>query len=87
LIQSKARILGFDRVTGLAGSISILKKIQNGIVLVKQKNKSQRIATGFCWVNRVAGSAESHQVMTFPIFFINSTRFQPRINLPRQAGF
>jgi len=33
-------------LTGSAGSISILKKIQNGVVLVK-KNKSQRVATGF----------------------------------------
>jgi len=39
LIQSKARILGFDRVIGLAESISILKKIQNGIVLVKKKKQ------------------------------------------------
>jgi len=41
---------GFDRVTG---SISILKKIQNGVFLVKKKN--QRVATGFfigfCRVN------------------------------------
>jgi hypothetical protein len=33
--------------TGSAGTIFILKKIQNGVVLVKNKNKSQRVATGF----------------------------------------
>jgi hypothetical protein len=71
-------------LTGSAGSISIFKKIQNGVVLVK---KSQRIATGFltgfCWVNRVTGSTRRVSWVTpgygLYNFFINLTRFQPRV--------
>jgi hypothetical protein len=33
---SKSRIPGFDQVTGSAGSIPVLKKIQNDVFLVKK---------------------------------------------------
>jgi hypothetical protein len=55
--------------TGSAGTISILKKIQNGVVLVKNKNKSQRVATGFLTEilpGQPAGSAGSW----FFLFFL-----------------
>jgi hypothetical protein len=83
-------------LTRSAGSISILKKIQNGVVLVKKKNKSQWVATrfltGFCWVNRVAGSAGLHRVMAYSIFSSTRPGSSPRpagsrIDPPGQAGF
>jgi hypothetical protein len=67
-------------LTGSAGSIPILKKIQNDVVFVKKnknKNKSQRVATGFltgfCRVSRVT---PGHGLCNF---FINPARFQPRV--------
>jgi hypothetical protein len=61
-------------LTGSAGSISILKKIQNDIVLVKKKNKSQLVATGFYWVNPL--SQPGHGLCNF---FINPAQFHPRV--------
>jgi len=53
---------GHRVLTESDGSISILKKIQNGVILVKKQNKSQRDATRFltrfCRVNR-PGHTES----------------------------
>jgi len=60
-------------------SIPILKKIQNGVVLVKKK--SQRVATGFFRAGRVTPGHD------FSYFFINPARFQPRVDLPGRAGF
>jgi hypothetical protein len=62
----------------LIGSITILNKIQNNVVLIK---KTKQKSTGY---NRVFNQvlpgqpAGSHQVMTFSIF-INPARFQPRV--------
>jgi hypothetical protein len=64
---------GFHRVTRSPGSISIFKKSQNDIILVK-KNKSQRVATGFYRVKPL-GYTRS---LLF-LFFFNPTRFQPWI--------
>jgi len=76
--RSKARVPGFDRVTKSAGSIPILKKIQNDVVLVKKKKQK---STGCNWVfDRV------NWVMTFPIVF-NPIRFQPRVDPPGRAEF
>jgi hypothetical protein len=47
----------------LAGSILILKKIQNNVVLVKKK-KGQRVATGF-----LTGFFQVGWVMAYPIFY------------------
>jgi hypothetical protein len=55
-------------LTGSAGTIFILKKIQNGVVLVKNKNKSQRIAIGFLTGILPGQPAGSHRVMIFLIF-------------------
>jgi hypothetical protein len=60
-------------LTGLAGSISILKKIQNGIILVlKKKTKVNGLQSGFDGSpgpsGQPAGSVGSHRVMIFPIF-------------------
>jgi len=81
-----ARVLDFDRVTGSAGSIPILKKFQNDVILVKKKNKSQRDATefltGFYQVN-----LPGRLGYDFFYFFINQTRFQPRLNPPDRTGF
>jgi hypothetical protein len=63
----------------LPKSISILKKIQNGIVLLKKK--SQRVATGFCRVNPLGRSGHD-----FSYFFFNPARFQPRVDPPGRAG-
>jgi hypothetical protein len=41
--QSEAWVLGFDRVTGLSGSILFIN--QNNIILVKKKTKSQQVTT------------------------------------------
>jgi hypothetical protein len=76
---------GHRVLAGSAGSIPILKKIQNGVVLVKKK-KSQRVATrfltGFC---RVAGQpAGSHRVMAYAIF--SSTRPGSSPGSTRRAG-
>jgi hypothetical protein len=62
-------------LAGSAESIPILKKIQNGVVLVKKKQKSTRR------VNRVT---PGHGLC---YFFINSARFQPRVDPPGRAGF
>jgi hypothetical protein len=44
---------------------------QNDVILVKKK--SQRVATGSCRVNRVTPG------FSFPYFFFNPARFQPRV--------
>jgi hypothetical protein len=64
------QVPGFDQVTGSPGSIPILKKNQNDVVLVKKKQKSTGYNRVFDWVlpGQPAGSARSHRVMTFPIF-------------------
>jgi hypothetical protein len=71
---------GFDRV---AGSIPILKKIQNDVVLVK-KTKVNRLQPGFCRVIWVTGSTRWVGQVTpghdFSYFFINPARFQPRVS-------
>jgi hypothetical protein len=73
-----------------AGSIYILKKIQNGVVLVKKQKKSQRVATGFC---RVTGSTcRVGRVMTFSIFSSIRSGFTSwsagfRVDPPGQTGF
>ena len=82
----------FDWVTRSAGSIPILKKIQNGIILVKKKKQK---STG---CNRVfdrvlpgqpARSAGSHWVMTFPIFSSTRSGSSPgsRVDTSGRAGF
>jgi hypothetical protein len=38
---------GFDRVTGLAGSIFFFKKNQNDVVLVKKKTKINELQPSF----------------------------------------
>jgi hypothetical protein len=80
------RSSSFDQVTGSAGSISILKKIQNGVVLIKIRNKNQRVATGFCRVN--PPDRPGHD---FSYFFINPARFQPQVgrvpDRPARPGF
>jgi len=52
-------------------------KNQNDIVLVKEKNKSQRVATGF-----LTGS-----YWVTPGFFFNLARFQPQVDPPGRTGF
>jgi hypothetical protein len=69
-------------LTGSAESISILKKIQNGIVLVKKKKQK---STSCNWVfdrvlpgHRVNPSGQpGHGLCNF---FINPARFQPRVD-------
>jgi hypothetical protein len=57
------RSSSFDQVAGSAGSISIFKKIQNGVVLIKKKTKINGLQSGF------AGSTRRiDRVMTFHIF-------------------
>jgi len=74
---------GFQVLTGSAGSISILKKIQNDVVLVKTKVNG--LQPGFSGSTgspgQPAGSIGSHRVMTFSI--LSSTR--PGSN-PGSAG-
>ena len=56
---------------------------QNDVVLVKKKNKSQRVATEFFYRVTLGFS--------FPYFFFNLARFQPRIDRvlgrPAESGF
>jgi hypothetical protein len=47
LTRPKAQVPGFDQVIGSPESILIFLKNQNDVVLVKKKNKSQRVATEF----------------------------------------
>jgi len=54
----KAQVSGFDRVTGLTRSIPIFLKIQNGVILVKIKNKKQK-STG---CNQVLLGQPGHRV-------------------------
>jgi len=76
-----ARIPGFDRVTG---SIPILKKIQNGVVLVKKQKSTgrNRVLLGQPG-RRVGWVTPGHD---FFYFFINPARFQPRVDLSGWAG-
>jgi len=74
---SKARVPGFDRVTRSAGSISILKKIQNDVVLVK-KTKVNELQPGF-WPG-FAGSTGSW------LFLFFSTRPGSSPGSTRRAG-
>jgi hypothetical protein len=61
----------------LTGSIPILKKIQNGVVLVKKKKNS----TGYNQVfDRVLPSQPGHGLCNF---FINPAWFQPRAGAGR----
>jgi hypothetical protein len=49
-VRSKIRVPGFDRITRFdrVGRVNFyLKKIQNGIVLVKKKTKVNRLQPGF----------------------------------------
>jgi len=55
-------------LTGSAGSISILKKIQNGVVLVKKKSTD---------CNRALPGQPGHGLC---YFFITPAQFQPRIS-------
>jgi len=77
---------GHRVLTGSVGSISILKKIQNGVVLVTKKTKVNGLQPGF-WPGFVgspgqpAGSAGSHRVMAYAIF--SSTRSD---SSPRSVG-
>jgi hypothetical protein len=70
-----------DRVAGSARSISILKKIQNGVILVK-KNKTKKtkvngLQPGFAGsTRRVDRVKPGHD---FSYFFFNPARFQPRV--------
>jgi hypothetical protein len=64
-VRFKVQISGFDRVIRLTRSISILKNIQNDVILVLKK-KVNGLQPGF------AGSpgqpAGSHRVMAFLFF-------------------
>jgi hypothetical protein len=74
-------------LTGSAGSIPILKKIQNGVVLIKKKQKSTGCNRVF---DRVLPGQPGRQVTPghgLCYFFINPARFQPRVGLPGRAGF
>jgi hypothetical protein len=55
-------------LTGSVRIIFILKKIQNGVVLVKNKNKSQRVVIRFLTGILPDQPAGSHRVMIFLIF-------------------
>jgi hypothetical protein len=80
----KARVPGFDRV----GRVNFyFKKFQKDVVLVKKKNKSQRVATGF-----LTGSAGSYRVMAYAIFSSTRPGSSPgsagsRVDPPGRAGF
>jgi len=79
--RSKTRVLGFDRVSRVGRVNFYLKKIQNGVVLVKKKQKltgCNRVLPGQPdhQVN-LSGQRGSHRVTAYAIFFINPTRFQP----------
>jgi len=65
---------------GSAGSISILKKIQNGVFLVKKKTKVNGLQPGF--LSGFAGS--TRRVMAYAIF--SSTRPGSSPGLTRRAG-
>jgi len=75
-------------LTGSAGSISILKEIQNGVVLVKKKSTGcNQVLPG-----QPAGSAGSHLVMAYSIFSSTRPGSNPgsagsRVDLPGWAGF
>jgi hypothetical protein len=75
---------GFDRVTG---SISILKKIQNGVVLVKKQKSTgcNRVFDRVLPGRRVGWVTPGHDLS---YFFINPARFQLRVGrvLGRPAG-
>ena len=76
LTWSKARVPGFDRVTGSSESILFLKSKRR---CFSKKKKSQQVATGFltgfCRVN-LSGQPS----FSFPQFFLNSARFQLRVD-------
>jgi hypothetical protein len=72
--------LGFNRVTGSAKLIPILKKIQNGVVLVKKKQKSTDCKRVFDRVllgqpTRLVGS---YPIMIFLIFSLTQFRLTRR---------
>jgi hypothetical protein len=58
---------------------------QNNVILVKKKNKNQRVATWFftgsCRVSRVTPG------FFFPYFFFNPARFQSRVDPPGRVEF
>jgi hypothetical protein len=72
----QARVPGFDRVTGSARSIPIFKKIQNGVVLVKKKQKSTGCNQVFDRINRVA---RSYQIIAYSIFSLTQSNFIPEL--------
>jgi hypothetical protein len=47
LMAGPVQSSGFDRVTGLAGSIFFFKKNQNDVVLVKKKTKINELQPSF----------------------------------------
>jgi hypothetical protein len=74
---------GYRVWTGSAGSISILKKFQNSVVLAIKK--SQRVAIGFC---RVIGSTRRvSRVMAYAIFSSIQPGFSPRSTRRAGPGF
>jgi hypothetical protein len=80
--------LGFNRVTGSAKLIPILKKIQNGVVLVK-KNKKKQKSTGCKRVfDRVLLGQPTRLVGSYPIMiFLIFSSIQSRLTRRARPDF
>ena len=66
-------------------NLDYLKKNQNDVILVKKKNKSQRVATDF-WLGFAGSAGSTCRVIRvtpshdFSYFFFNPTLFQSLVN-------
>jgi hypothetical protein len=77
LVDGPVQVSSFNRVIGSSWSISILKKLQNNVVLEK-KQKSTGCNRIFDLFLPGQPGRSSHD---FSYFFFNPTRFQPRTGL------
>jgi hypothetical protein len=93
-VRSKIRVPGFDRITRFdrVGRVNFyLKKIQNGIVLVKKKTKVNRLQPGF-WLGFAGSTRQVGRVIAYPIFSLtrsgsNTGSAGSRIDPPAGTGF